>query len=274
MPFGTTVNASHGTVRVTIATTTPGTTATALFYTGEFAITQNANGTGLLALDGPLQSCSNAAAREGGPPTAGDSYVGRRPAKPPKTRSLWGNGGSGQFTTKGNYAAATVLGTVWLTTDSCSSTVVSVAEGAVSVSDLVTNGSSNVTTGQALTVQSSGAMSVAPYSIPGIAISASSQTVTLGQAYSATATGTAGGSGSAYLYQNDSVPCGTTLSAEKDIPRASNHVTYLDSSKTLSAPGPFTLSAHLTARAAGTKYFCAYLTNPVAFAQVIIKISG
>ncbi len=53
-------------------------------------------------------------------------------------RSLWGNG-HGSFTTKGRYAAATVRGTVWHTSDRCDGTNVTVAEGSISVLDLVTN---------------------------------------------------------------------------------------------------------------------------------------
>ena len=45
----------------------------------------------------------------------------RRPAtaaKKPKTRKLWGDG-KGKFRTKGKYSAATVRGTKWLVTDTC-----------------------------------------------------------------------------------------------------------------------------------------------------------
>ena len=52
-------------------------------------------------------------------------------------RSLWGNG-TGQFTTKGRYAAATVRGTVWHTSDRCDGTSVEARTGVVAVLDLVT----------------------------------------------------------------------------------------------------------------------------------------
>jgi len=280
VPFGTTINASHGRVQVTVATTTPGASATALFYTGEFSITQAATGIATLTLDGPLQPCAGTGAPRvaavGKAERALDGATNKplAAAKRPKSRSLWGDGGSGQFMTKGNYAAATVLGTFWLTTDSCATTVVSVAEGSVNVTDLVTNTSSTVTTGQALTVQSTGATTVAPFSGPGangyaISIAASSRSVKLGNRYSLTATGTAGGSGDAYIYENVGQPCSTTLATEQG-----NTAAYEFSTVTLTAPGPFTLTAPARARHTGTKYYCAYLTNPAAYAQVIVKVSA
>ncbi|HUB77103.1 MAG TPA: hypothetical protein VL977_08595, partial [Solirubrobacteraceae bacterium] len=77
-------------------------------------------------------------------------------------RSLWGKGGDGHFETKGSYASAIVVGTVWLTSDSCSSTVVSVAEGTVLVTDLRTGATQSVTGGQAVTVTASGGSSLGP----------------------------------------------------------------------------------------------------------------
>jgi len=273
VPFGSTIDTSAGTVQVEIATTAPGATATALFYSGEFAITQaTATGIATLTLNGPLQPCPSAAGRL---PSDGDRNRSiALGAKKPKTRSLWGDGGSGQFTTKGSYAAATVLGTFWLTTDSCASTVVSVAEGSVSVANLVTNNTSTVTSGQALTVQSSGAATVAPFSGAtangtAITITPSRPAVTLGDRYSLTANGTAGANATAYIYENVGSPCSPTLTAEQ-----SNSVAFEFASKTISAPGPFTLTAPALARHTGTKYYCAYLTNPAAYAQVIVRVSA
>jgi hypothetical protein len=268
IPFGTTVSAPAGTVQVTIATTTPGAPISALFYTGQFAISQTpASGIATLTLNGPLAPCAATAATK----------APRKPASTPTTRSLWGNGGAGHFQTKGSYAAATVLGTVWLTTDSCSSTVVSVAEGSVGVSNLVNNSSETVSTDQALTVQSSGTTSVAPFSGPttppsygsAIAIRASSTAVTLGTRYSLTASGTAAGAGSAYIYENIGSPCSTTLTAER-----TNKVADYFGDKALTAAGQFTLTVPALAKHTGTKYYCAYLTNPAAFAQVVVHVSS
>ena len=55
-------------------------------------------------------------------------------AKKPKTRKLWGDG-HGAFSTRGQYSAATVRGTVWLVQDSCSGTLTRVKTGVVAVRD-------------------------------------------------------------------------------------------------------------------------------------------
>ena len=54
--------------------------------------------------------------------------------KKPKSRKLWGDG-KGKFRTKGRYAAATVRGTKWLVQDACTTTLVRVTQGSVSVRD-------------------------------------------------------------------------------------------------------------------------------------------
>ena len=58
------------------------------------------------------------------------------PQKKPKSRKLWGDG-KGKFRTKGRYAAATVRGTKWLVQDACTTTLVRVTQGSVSVRDQV-----------------------------------------------------------------------------------------------------------------------------------------
>jgi hypothetical protein len=59
----------------------------------------------------------------------------RRAAEPPKVvRALWGTA-KGRFRTRGRYAAATVRGTRWLTTDRCDGTLTTVKQGVVEVRD-------------------------------------------------------------------------------------------------------------------------------------------
>ena len=231
VPVGTTVNASAGTVRVTIATVTPGATASALFYTGQFLIAQKVTGIATLTLNGPLAACTpNGATGASGATGATGATKGRlaRTAKKrsaPRTRSLWGDGGSGSFTTQGHYAAATVIGTVWLTTDSCTATVVSVAVGHVSVKNLVSNTTATVSGGQALTVQSSGTTATAPFRGPtapptypnssgptgasgpsgtghALTITSNHTSVSLGEDYTLTATGTGAAGATTYIYEN------------------------------------------------------------------------
>ena len=50
-------------------------------------------------------------------------------------RQLWGKG-TGRFRTRGRYAAATVRGTYWLTSDRCDGTFVKVNQGVIQVNDL------------------------------------------------------------------------------------------------------------------------------------------
>ena len=49
-------------------------------------------------------------------------------------RRLWGSG-KGNFRTEGQYGAATVRGTIWLTEDRCNGTFFKVKRGAVTIRD-------------------------------------------------------------------------------------------------------------------------------------------
>jgi len=66
--------------------------------------------------------------------SAVDAKVKPKPKKP--VRRLWGSG-KGKFKTKGKYASATVLGTIWLVADYSDHTLVTVKRGIVSVQDFV-----------------------------------------------------------------------------------------------------------------------------------------
>jgi hypothetical protein len=259
IPFGSAVNAAAGRVQVTIATATAGTDSTALFYSGQFSIAQAPSGIATLTLDGPI-AC----------PTGSARIASAHRAKP-SSRKLWGDGGSGQYTTSGKYAAATVLGTIWLTSDSCSATSVAVAEGQVTVENLVSPSSQTVSGGTVETVASSGTATTAPFTgaaANGVAVSIapSNPAPTFGHPYSLTATGTASGAGNVLIYENVGAPCQSNLAAEQAGPG------YYFGTKKLNAAGPFSFTARAFARNLGTKYYCAYLTNPVAYAQVVVHV--
>jgi hypothetical protein len=119
IPVGSTVDATRGRVRLTSAAA--GHRYTGQFYGGEFTLSESAAGVTKLTLAG------------GVPCAAGASAASRGPAR---KRSLWGDA-HGRFETSGHYAAATELGTRWLTADRCTGTLIRVAAGAVRVSDLV-----------------------------------------------------------------------------------------------------------------------------------------
>lgn len=119
IPVGSTVDTRKG--RVTLETAGGG---EADFFDGLFRISQGRGARPLttLKLTEPL-NCRRA---------RGASASQRKPKK----RRLWGSG-SGRFRTTGKYSAATIRGTRWLVTDRCTSTTTRVAEGTVTVRDLV-----------------------------------------------------------------------------------------------------------------------------------------
>jgi hypothetical protein len=137
IPFGSTVDATHGDVRITTATARRGRRQAARFYQGRFALRQRRSGATLLELNAPLD-CR----------TAGASAASV--AKRQRSRSLGGNG-HGSFTTTGRWASATVLGTVWETIDHCGSTVVRVRSGEVRVTNRITHASMIVRGGHSVT---------------------------------------------------------------------------------------------------------------------------
>jgi hypothetical protein len=122
IPFGSSIDASAGVVRVETATSVRAATQVGLFHSGQFRLTQARSGATLLTLDAPL-ACGAYGQRR-------TTAVRRR------SRSLWGDA-HGSFTTDGRFAAATVLGTKWETTDTCSGTRVTVEQGEVRVTDHV-----------------------------------------------------------------------------------------------------------------------------------------
>jgi hypothetical protein len=125
LPVGTTVDAKHGEVRVTVARNRRGDTWSAVFSDGGFIVRQPATGTPVttLKLTGPRlrDVCRRVRAT---------ASAGRKKS----VRKLWGDG-RGRFRTKGRYSAATVRGTRWLTADRCDGTVTRVVRGAVAVED-------------------------------------------------------------------------------------------------------------------------------------------
>jgi hypothetical protein len=120
IPLGSTVDATHGTIQLTSQQTSHGKLQTAIFYAGQFKITQT-KATTDLTLNQPLAAC-------------GKGAHAAAAKKKPKTRSLWGSG-HGAFRTVGQYSAATVRGTKWFVQDSCAGTLTRVAQGVVSVRD-------------------------------------------------------------------------------------------------------------------------------------------
>ncbi|HEX6712115.1 MAG TPA: hypothetical protein VF066_01975 [Thermoleophilaceae bacterium] len=118
VPVGATVDARKGRVRIVTALPN-GKTQSADFFEGVFSVSQAKTGLATMVLaGGSFGSCGK---------TRGASA-----AKVKEIRRLWA-AGSGKFRTKGRYAAATIRGTTWLTSDRCNGTLIRVTQGAVTV---------------------------------------------------------------------------------------------------------------------------------------------
>jgi hypothetical protein len=126
IPVGSIIDATNGTI--TLETQGPnGQIQTAAFTGGVFAVTQTTGGITVLALvGGDFNVCKGS--------KKGLRHTAVKPTK--VVRDLWGSG-HGNFETKGRYAAATVRGTIWHTSDRCDGTNVTVERGTVTVQDLV-----------------------------------------------------------------------------------------------------------------------------------------
>jgi hypothetical protein len=136
VPVGTTIDASHGTVRLTNVRDGKGKLQTASFWGGSFTVQQkrSKHARTILTLAG-LMSCPKA------------RHLASLSAKSPKARQLWGHDNNGRFVTRGRSAVATVRGTAWVMRDTCAGTRVSVSRGSVSVRDLVKHRTVNVSAG-------------------------------------------------------------------------------------------------------------------------------
>jgi hypothetical protein len=135
---GTTIDALHGTLRLTTATGKGLATQTGTFGGAVFKATQTRSGplkglTTLTLVSNAFQgapSFASCAAQSGagGSAAAVSSKV---------LQLLHAKDNHGKFRTKGRYAAATTRGTVWSIADRCDGTLTQVKQGTVIVNDLV-----------------------------------------------------------------------------------------------------------------------------------------
>ena len=141
IPFGSTIEATHG--RVSVTTASPhGGTQTGEFFEGELVLTQGHSGQVVAALaGGSFTACPTARER---------AHTARASAASASSkhvvRKLWADA-HGSFSTKGNYAAGAVAGTEWLTEDLCDGTLIRVTRDKVAVTDLVNHHHLTVTVG-------------------------------------------------------------------------------------------------------------------------------
>jgi hypothetical protein len=128
IPVGSTVDTSHGTVRLTTATAASGQFQSGEFSAGVFTVLQRRSQRGLTELrliDSPAARVCAA---------AGKASTARRHLSQ-RVRALLRGDAHGQFTTHGAYAAATVRGTSWSIADRCDGTLTSVTRGTVVIRD-------------------------------------------------------------------------------------------------------------------------------------------
>jgi hypothetical protein len=144
IPIGSLLDTTHGRVDLRAAPVPGSVTGTARaakvedaeFDKGKFTVRQPAGATvtQILLAGGHLSVCSV---------TAGAQIA--RKTLPHRVLRLLRGSGHGKFRTKGRYAAATVRGTIWTTTDYCDGTLVGVQRGVVSVQDFVAHKTVTVT---------------------------------------------------------------------------------------------------------------------------------
>jgi hypothetical protein len=143
---GSEIDATAGRLAITVATLSPGQTASAVAYQGRFLLHQDAFAPGEthLTLSEPL-ACrpTNPRGRAGRAETAAASK--RRRAS--KSRHVWVSEQEGGWGTNGNYVSTTVEGTRWFTGDECGRSTVKVAAGTVVVDDRLHHRSVSVRAG-------------------------------------------------------------------------------------------------------------------------------
>lgn len=115
IPIGSILNTRKGRVRITVALP-GGELQSSDFYEGVFEVKQAESGLATMKLaGGNFAKCAGAA----------EAKV---------IRHLWGKV-KGRFRTRGRHSAATVRGTIWVTTDRCDGTLTRVTRGKVAVRD-------------------------------------------------------------------------------------------------------------------------------------------
>jgi hypothetical protein len=132
IPVGSTLDTTHGQVGLTFATNAGGTaTQRGSFSQGQFQVLQARKNplTTLTMVGAGLNQCKVKLPKGGAPKQA----VARAAAK--HRRTLFSSV-KGRFRTRGRNSTATVRGTKWSVTDTCSGTTTKVTQGSVLVRDL------------------------------------------------------------------------------------------------------------------------------------------
>ena len=129
LPVGSIVDATRGVVKLTTSRDSSGAVQTARFSRGKFVVRQAKTArpmTEIVLRGGWLGQCRRLG-------KAGAASMSRKRRRS-RGRRLWAEG-RGRFRTRGSNSVATVRGTGWITTDTCSGTRVTVRHGLVAVRD-------------------------------------------------------------------------------------------------------------------------------------------
>jgi hypothetical protein len=130
VPVGSIIDATRGTVELLTAGAPPGATQYGFFDGGAFTVSQDRSGLTTLALVGGRSAAATCGGRFG---------AGRAAAVSPAVLRLLHASAHGRFRTQGRYAAATVRGTQWTTSETCQGT--SIADRSGVVATRTSNGS-------------------------------------------------------------------------------------------------------------------------------------
>jgi uncharacterized repeat protein (TIGR01451 family) len=147
VPARTEINATHGTAGLVSARNPANTRQTGRFTGTRFVVSYHRASPGTKHSRKTLLVTR---LRLSAPLTCARRHLADATAHGRDTRSLWGNG-RGNFETHGRYAAATVRGTHWHTTDTCTTTTIYVRQGVVDVYDYLRRIHVFVTTGHKYT---------------------------------------------------------------------------------------------------------------------------
>jgi len=141
LPVGTVFDTAAGTAQIATATAAAAREQTGDFEDGIFKLLQNRKRKGLAELDimdthSPRQVCAT---------------IGKRAVAAKLSSKVLGRlraSAHGNFTTRGQYSAATVRGTVWGVLNQCDGTLTRVTRGVVTVRDFVRRKTITLFTGQ------------------------------------------------------------------------------------------------------------------------------
>jgi hypothetical protein len=136
LPVGTIFDTTGGVARLTTATTAKGAVQSGDFSAGVFKLLQDRRHKGLTELDlvegaSARKTCATAGKAQ--------AQTAAKKALPKTVLNLLRATVKGKYKTRGKYSSATVVGTVWTTSDRCDGTLTAVKRGVVVVSDARTS---------------------------------------------------------------------------------------------------------------------------------------